>query len=497
MSTKLFRRTVACAALLWGAGAAPLATGVNRGDFPLPDGCALAARELGSAGAGVALKSVYPPSALQVRTLSSPTVFASAGRNYLIYELDLQNYSAAPMSVIGVDVMDASAATEKRIATFDATELNALLRPTGVDYLQYHDHPHVDANRELGAGRSAVAFLCLAFDGKSAVPGRLRHRVHLENESSDGPVLTVQRHAQPAFGPPLLGPDWHPRNGPQLDTHHRMGLMVADGLAQNSRRFAIDWRKSRNGAFHSGDARDVHAYYAYGETILAVADGTVVEATDMYPDNIPRSAAGFETAVPITLDNLGGNMIVIALGDGRFAQYFHLRPGSVRVKRGERVHRGQWIGQVGNSGDARNPHLHFQLVNTPKLFAGEGLPFVVDHFSMKLPGQEWSRRANEFPWGDETEIDFGPAARMSRRWPGGPAGPLGVAWPRTVLTTKCRGRAAERANRRYSDHFHIHSDARPRTMALRQSKGPPCCSYCYCRCSCWSPSAACWRKRVG
>jgi hypothetical protein len=357
----------------------------------------------------VPLKSVTPPVALQIRTPVAPTLFASAGRNYLIYELDLQNYSVAPMSLRGIEIMEVSKTGDKPIARIDATQLNALLRPTGIDYGNYNNHPHIDANRQLDAGRSAVAFMCIAFDGDAPVAMQLRHRVHMENASSDGPVIAVHGSPVPVLGPPLVGTGWKPREGPHLNSHHRMGVMVAGGLAQNARRFAVDWLKAKDDELYSGDPRDVHSYYGYGEKLLAVADGTVVEATDMYPDNIPKTAAGFETAVPITMENVAGNKVVIALPNGQFAQYMHMQPGSLRVKRGDHVQRGQWIGQVGNSGDSRRPHLHFQLVNSPDAFAGEGMPFVINQFLLKAPGKDWTRRNNEFPWGDDMVVDFGPA----------------------------------------------------------------------------------------
>jgi biotin carboxyl carrier protein len=184
-------------------------------------------------------------------------------------------------------------------------------------------------------------------------------------------------------------------------------MVVTEGLAQDSRRFAIDWRKARNGKFFAGDERDPAAYFAFGEQVLAVADGVVVSTADGYPDNIPRTAAGFEPALPITMENLGGNSVVIRLAGGQFAQYFHLRAGSVAVKPGDRVKRGQVLARIGNSGDARNPHLHFQLTDGPKLFASEGLPYVIDRFRVKGPDGDWLTHRQEFPWGDATEIDFG------------------------------------------------------------------------------------------
>jgi murein DD-endopeptidase MepM/ murein hydrolase activator NlpD len=92
------------------------------------------------------------------------------------------------------------------------------------------------------------------------------------------------------------------------------------------------------------------------------------------------------------MDNLAGNFIVIDLGDGQYAQYAHLRPGSVKVKVGDRVRRGQHVAQVGISGDARVPHLHFQVADSIDFLAGEGLPYVFDEF--QLDGQ---RHTAEYP----------------------------------------------------------------------------------------------------
>lgn len=51
---------------------------------------------------------------------------------------------------------------------------------------------------------------------------------------------------------------------------------------------------------------------------------------------------------------------MVDIGGGQYAYYFHTKPGSVRVKTGDRVWRGQVIGPIGCSGDAREPHLHFE-----------------------------------------------------------------------------------------------------------------------------------------
>lgn len=56
-----------------------------------------------------------------------------------------------------------------------------------------------------------------------------------------------------------------------------------------------------------------------------------------------------------------GNGVVIAHAGGWETQYCHLRKGSVVVKKGERVKKGQKLGFVGHSGRAAFPHVHLSV----------------------------------------------------------------------------------------------------------------------------------------
>jgi murein DD-endopeptidase MepM/ murein hydrolase activator NlpD len=111
--------------------------------------------------------------------------------------------------------------------------------------------------------------------------------------------------------------------------------------------------------------------------VLAVGAGKVVEAVDRYPDQVPNRP------VPVTGRAADGNAVVLKLGKGVFAGYAHLVPGSVRVRRGERVREGQVLGRLGNSGSSTGPHLHFQLMNQPSILDADGLPFVLDRFKLR------------------------------------------------------------------------------------------------------------------
>jgi murein DD-endopeptidase MepM/ murein hydrolase activator NlpD len=51
-------------------------------------------------------------------------------------------------------------------------------------------------------------------------------------------------------------------------------------------------------------------------------------------------------------------------------------PGSVRVRKGQEVRRGQVIGLLGNSGNTSTPHLHFQVSDRPGFAPVDSLPYV-------------------------------------------------------------------------------------------------------------------------
>jgi murein DD-endopeptidase MepM/ murein hydrolase activator NlpD len=130
----------------------------------------------------------------------------------------------------------------------------------------------------------------------------------------------------------------------------------------------------------NGDLSQNANYYTYGAETLAVADGVVADIKDGIPENVPQTKA---RAVPITLETIGGNYVLLDIGNGRFAFYAHLQPQSLKVKVGDKVKLGQTLGLVGNSGNSDLPHLHFHIVNAASPLAAEGVPYVFKSFVMQ------------------------------------------------------------------------------------------------------------------
>ena len=126
-----------------------------------------------------------------------------------------------------------------------------------------------------------------------------------------------------------------------------------------------------------GDTKVPANYHIYGKPILAVADGTVVATRNDLQDQVPG-------ALPANLpiDEADGNFVVLDIGSGLFVNYAHMRPGSVTVKLGDKVRRGDQIGEVGNTGNSQAPHLHLHVMDGASPLASNGLPYVFDSFTI-------------------------------------------------------------------------------------------------------------------
>ena len=92
--------------------------------------------------------------------------------------------------------------------------------------------------------------------------------------------------------------------------------------------------------------------------------------------DLPEAPPGQFLRLPVT--DLGGNRVVLDLGNGAFAFYAHLKTGSPQVRVGDRVRRGQEIARAGNSGNTSESHLHFGLMDSPEPLTATNLPWVID-----------------------------------------------------------------------------------------------------------------------
>ncbi|MDQ3057564.1 MAG: M23 family metallopeptidase, partial [Pseudomonadota bacterium] len=142
---------------------------------------------------------------------------------------------------------------------------------------------------------------------------------------------------------------------------------------------------------YRNEGRQPEDWFGYGAPILTTGDGVVTSMHDGMPDNRKGAPPPFDqAAIMKNLKLFLGNYIVIDHGNSEFSVFAHLQNGSIKVKPGQRVKRGEHIGAMGMSGDAFLVHLHYQLQSGPDF--EEGLPAYFENVRVRN-GQGWSQAA--------------------------------------------------------------------------------------------------------
>ena len=126
--------------------------------------------------------------------------------------------------------------------------------------------------------------------------------------------------------------------------------------------------------------------------MLAPADGRIVGVTDDQVDTPPGTNGDH------------ANNLVIDIGGGRYVSMAHLKHGSVTVRVGDVVRRGQPLAAVGNSGHTNEPHLHLQVqTSAASSNAERTLPMLFRNVDIT--------RGGAWPWRDSRELRGGDLVR--------------------------------------------------------------------------------------
>lgn len=145
-----------------------------------------------------------------------------------------------------------------------------------------------------------------------------------------------------------------------------------------NQRYAYDFViKDEQGKTYKNDGKQLEDYYAFGKPILAPADGVVIQVRNDIPDNSNIGRIDWKAK------DFRGNFIVIKHAKNEYSFLAHLKHGSIRVKIGDRVKRGQIIGLCGNSGHSTELHLHFHVQDHPNFFLAVSLPIKFTTFCLK------------------------------------------------------------------------------------------------------------------
>ncbi|MGX1193094.1 M23 family metallopeptidase [Metabacillus sp. SLBN-84] len=134
--------------------------------------------------------------------------------------------------------------------------------------------------------------------------------------------------------------------------------------AYENQRYAYDLVMMRDGQTYRNSPDSLQHYYAFNQEVTAPADGRVVKVIDGFPDN------------PIgerNEDQPEGNCVIIEHENQEYSMLAHLKADSVSVAEGECIKQGDLVGLCGNSGNSTEPHIHFQVMDSPDYTTGRSI----------------------------------------------------------------------------------------------------------------------------
>ena len=317
-------------------------------------------------------------------------VKGSDGQYHITYELNLTNSNNFDWEVVSIEVLDGHP---------DGQILEVVTGEEVMDKMQLLGTR--EPTNTLIPTQSALAYITFTVPSEEDIPESLLHKLTVTVPGGLPEFITmflelpedqkdISAFVAPVdidnmdvfvFGPPLEGSGWVAINGCcDAITHVRSNLAV-NGKNHISQRYAIDWMKiDQENRLYVGDPQILDNWSGYNQNVLAVSDARVVRVVDKFPDQIPFILPAQVGA--ITLDEIDGNHVILALPNGQFAFYAHLIPGSITVEEGDFVTKGQIIAKLGNTGNTSAPHLHLHIMETASSLGSNGLPHVFEEYNL-------------------------------------------------------------------------------------------------------------------
>ncbi len=294
------------------------------------------------------------------------------------YHIKFSNYQLKDLQLVKAEVINNTDKTV--IRTYADSTLKANFLPAG--------NP-LPTQQEMMDGAFSLPnpFLLVWLRVAPAnLPSRILHRMTFADTTGSNKKYTIENitdvsNIQPiVIAPPVKGQFWHTVATTSELQAHFGGIATLKGYTTCDGLFAVDFvlLNSTLTKYYDNDGSKNEDWYCYGKDLYAVADGKVVTARDIYQDTPALQHASAD----IPVEHFCGNELVIDIGNGNYADYAHIKPGSMRVKVGDNVKKGDVVAQIGNSGNSNCPHLHFEICRSNPPYQQNGVPYVIDKFEL-------------------------------------------------------------------------------------------------------------------
>jgi GntP family gluconate:H+ symporter len=269
-------------------------------------------------------------SSLKMKVLFSPASVMIGGKPTVYYELLLTSHANDSLRLRKLNIRNSAGMIVKEVSPRDLIGLSSM------------------SGNILAPGAKAVIYLevALADNKAGAFTNELEfepiHNQSAKRASIQSVISNFSGEDPIVVGAPLRGGEWGAVYDPAWTRGHRRVIYSTDGDSSIPGRFAIDFiQLDSNGYYAKGKEDEIKNWYGYGVDVLAVADGVVAAALDTFTESTTLSA---HPDYPPTMAT--GNYISLDLGNDHLAFYEHLKPGSIKVKAGQRVKKGDIIASL-------------------------------------------------------------------------------------------------------------------------------------------------------
>jgi murein DD-endopeptidase len=302
----------------------------------------------------------------------TPDLVIIDGKPTVYYELHLTNFAADSIMLENLEVFNP--ADSSVVISCNKDNLGKRYSRIGVF--------RKNENNIVPPGASGIIYLEFVIQNNLQLAHRLEFKIlHKGSEklrSIQGALINLARRPALILGAPLSNGPWAAVYDPAWETGHRRVIFTVDGKARIPGRFAIDFvRVNDQGEYAKENSDVVKNWYGYGDDVFAAAAGVVAAVRNDFAESSTISGSPHYTA-----DNATGNYISIDIGNSNILFYEHLTPGSIKVKPGQQVKKGDKIATLGFTGQSTGPHLHFHVANANSPLGAEGIPFVFEHFTV-------------------------------------------------------------------------------------------------------------------
>jgi hypothetical protein len=316
--------------------------------------------------------SVFP-NAVGILPAALPRMVKSFDSFCLEYELLISNQGAAPVVIHEVDATNNNG---KRVASISGEDIAARLSS--------------EENGRVKPGETAVLVMSACAESTEDLKS-VTHRIRVSSGEGGGKAFNVMggtvhvsKEARTDFAPPVRGGSWLVLGPFDPRLPGRRASVDVDGFRVFPHRFEMSLSKMADAeGTSSGSGAENADYAAFGESVYAMADGRVLQVVNGISDHAPGRPDS---------TNPDGNFVLTEVGD-EYLVYAGLQKGSIALKPGDPIKRGDLIGRIGNSGSSAEPELRIRLISAPDPLRSTGLEFGFQSYYWVgwLKGAEWLR----------------------------------------------------------------------------------------------------------